>query len=64
MQWNCQGLKANINELLLLLTQECPSIICLRETFTKKMTTLISGTMRCLITPMIPEAGLLEEYRF
>ena len=35
IQWNCRGLKANINELLLLITQECPSIICLQETFLK-----------------------------
>ena len=35
IQWNCRGLKANINELLLLITQECPSIICLQETFPK-----------------------------
>ena len=36
IQWNCQGLKANINELLLLLTEECTSIICLQETFLKQ----------------------------
>ena len=35
MKWNCRGLKANINELILLITQECPSIICLQETFLK-----------------------------
>ena len=26
IQWNCRGLKANFNELLLLLTGLCPSI--------------------------------------
>ena len=35
VQWNCRGLKANFNELLLLLTGLCPSIICLQETFLK-----------------------------
>ena len=35
IQWNCRGLKANFNELLLLLTGLCPSIICLQETFLK-----------------------------
>ena len=35
LQWNCRGLKANFNELLLLLTGLCPSIICLQETFLK-----------------------------
>ena len=34
IQWNCRGLKANFNELLLLLTGLCP-IICLQETFLK-----------------------------
>ena len=33
IQWNWRGLKTNINDLLLLITQECPSIICLQETF-------------------------------
>ena len=35
IQWNCCGLKANFNELLLLLTGLCPSIICLQETLLK-----------------------------
>ena len=35
IQWNCRGLKANFNELFLLLTGLCPSIICLQETFLK-----------------------------
>ena len=35
IQWNCRGLKANFNELLLLLTGLCPSIKCLQETFLK-----------------------------
>ena len=33
--WNCRDLKAKFNELLLLLTGLCPSIICLQETFLK-----------------------------
>ena len=35
IQWNCRGLNANFNELLLLLTGLCPSIIFLQETFLK-----------------------------
>ena len=35
IQWNCRGLKANFNELLLLLTGLFPSIVCLQETFLK-----------------------------
>ena len=40
IQRNCRGLKANFNELLLLLTGLCPSIICLQETFLKPGYTL------------------------
>ena len=36
IQWNCRGLKGNINELLLLKTQECPAVTCLQETFFKQ----------------------------
>ena len=35
IQWNCRGLKANFNELLLLLTGLRPSVICFEETFLK-----------------------------
>ena len=46
IQWNCRGLRANFNELLLLLTGLCPSIICLQETFLKptdNFTALLCG---------------------
>ena len=32
IQWNCRGLKANFNEILLLLSTFSPSVICLQET--------------------------------
>ena len=32
-QWNCRGLKANFNELLILLSLFNPNICCLQETF-------------------------------
>ena len=35
IQWNCRGIKANRNELLLLLMDLEPAIICLQETFLK-----------------------------
>ena len=35
LKWNCRGLKANFNELLLLLAGLCPSVVCLQETFLK-----------------------------
>ena len=35
LQWNCRGLKANYDEILLLLNSNDPSVICLQETFLK-----------------------------
>jgi len=35
IHWNCRGIKANYNELLLLISDLCPEIICLQETFLK-----------------------------
>ena len=32
IQWNCCGYKANYNELLLLVTELNPTILCLKET--------------------------------
>lgn len=36
VQWNCRGLKPNYNEILLLLSQKSPSVMCLQETFLKE----------------------------
>ena len=36
LQWNCRGLKANYNEILILTTLLAPSVICLQETFLKQ----------------------------
>lgn len=36
IQWNCRGLRANYNELLLLLNEYNPAIVCLQETFLKE----------------------------
>ena len=35
LQWNCRGLKANYNEILILTTLYSPTIFCLQETFLK-----------------------------
>ena len=35
LQWNCRGLKANYNDILILTTLLAPSVICLQETFLK-----------------------------
>ena len=36
IQWNCRGLKANYNEILILMSLFSPSVICLQETFLKQ----------------------------
>ena len=36
VQWNCRGLRANYNEVLKLLTDLNPSIVCLQETLLKQ----------------------------
>ncbi len=36
IQWNCRGLKANYNEILLLFSLLSPSVLCLQETFLKE----------------------------
>ena len=35
IQWNCRGLKANCNEILILTTLLSPNVFCLQETFLK-----------------------------
>ncbi len=32
LQWNCRGLKANYNEILILLSMLSPEVLCLQET--------------------------------
>ena len=39
LQWNIRGIKANLNELILLIAGICPAIICLQETFLKENNT-------------------------
>ena len=35
IQWNCRGLKANYNDILLLINEHDPAVLCLQETFLK-----------------------------
>ena len=35
LQWNCRGIQANYEELLLLLNEYNPKVVCLQETFLK-----------------------------
>ena len=36
IQWNCRGLKANYNEILLLQNKYSPTVFCIQETFLKQ----------------------------
>ena len=40
VHWNCRGLRANFNDILLLLTTLTPAVLCLQETFLKGNDTL------------------------
>ena len=36
IQWNCRGLRANYDELQLLLNDYDPAVVCLQETYVKE----------------------------
>ena len=48
MQWNCRGLKANYNEVLILMSLFSPSVICLQETFLKQSDGWMDGCLNYL----------------
>ena len=35
LQWNCRGIRANYEELLILLDKYNPKVVCLQETSLK-----------------------------
>ena len=39
IQWNCQGLKPNYNEIFLLISEYNPSVFCFKTRFLNKMIT-------------------------
>ena len=40
IQWNCRGLRANYNDLAILLQEHSPSAVCLQETNLKPNTNI------------------------
>ena len=60
IQWNCRGLKANYNEILILMSLFSPSVICLQETFLKQSAMLISEILTCSITFVLMVRGHRE----
>ena len=51
IQWNCRGLRANYEEVLLLIAQYGPSIICLQETFIKSADSVLFRGFNCYVSP-------------
>ena len=49
IQWNCRGLRANYNEILILMSLFSPSVICLQETFLKQSDNISLEILICLI---------------
>ena len=39
IQWNCQGLKPNYNEISLLISEYNPSVFCFKTRFLNQMIT-------------------------
>ena len=39
IQWNCQGLKPNYNEISLLISEYIPSVFCFETRFLNQMIT-------------------------
>ena len=37
LQWNCRSVKANFEELNLLINEKKPVAVCLQETFLKRL---------------------------
>lgn len=40
IQWNIRGIKADLDELILLISNQLPDVVCLQETFLKENDTL------------------------
>ena len=56
IQWNCRGLKANYNEILILMSLFSPSVICLQETFLKQSDNVSFGDFKMfnyIFVPMV-----------
>ena len=60
IQWNCRGIKANHEELLLLLKRYYPKIVCLQETFLKDINHLQIKIFSHIITYTKMDKELLE----
>ena len=60
IQWNCRGLRANYNEILILMSLFSPSVICLQETFLNSPITLVLEIFICSIIFVLMVSGHQE----
>ena len=60
IQWNCRGLRANYNEILILMSLFSPSVICLQETFLKQSIALVLEILICSIIFVLMVSGHQE----
>ena len=60
IQWNCRGLRANYNEILILMSLFSPSVICLQETFLKQSDNISFRDFNMLIIFVLMLSGHQE----
>ena len=60
IQWNCRGLRANYNEILILMSLFSPSVICLQETFLKQSDNISFRDFICSIIFVLMVSGHQE----
>ncbi len=57
LQWNCRGLRANWEELLLLLQKFQPSVVCLQETMVGPLSPHPPAGYKAFYSPHDPAQG-------
>ena len=60
IQWNCRGLRANYDELQLLLNDYDPAVVCLQETYLKEPIMLLLEIIIFLIHLLLVMVEALE----
>ena len=60
IQWNCRGLRANNDELQLLLNDYDPAVVCLQETHLKNSIMLLLEIIIFLIRLLLVMGEALE----
>ena len=61
IQWKCRGIRANYEELLLLLNKDNLKVVCLQETFLKdKNSSLCRATSTDIPDPLLPPVSIVH----